>query len=131
MTPDKLRECREALLPCPFCGNAPYFELGKRGNCQLHGEPFQSIIIRCKKSDCPAKPLIAAGDIFNGGEAKAKKEAAKLWNTRADSASIKAFADEVCAELEKILEITGYPERYHAGVARCISIVRRLSGEKR
>ena len=70
------------LKECPFCGSKPFIELGKRGSCQLHGEPYQAIVIRCKKHECPAKPRIEAGDIYNGGEGKAKNEAANIWNTR-------------------------------------------------
>jgi hypothetical protein len=78
------------LLPdnCPFCGSKPFVEQGKRGSCQLHGEPFQSVVIRCKKQECPAKPLIQAGDIFNGGYEKAKAEAVAIWNTRPENSLI-------------------------------------------
>jgi len=70
------------LEKCPFCNSQPYFGLGKKGNCQLHGEPFQSVVIFCKKHECPAKPKVEGGDIYNGGEAKARIEVAKLWNRR-------------------------------------------------
>ena len=76
----------EKLLPkpegCPFCGSQPRIERGKRGSCQLHGEPFQGVVIRCAKHECPVKPKVQAGDIFNGGEEKAKQEAIQIWNTR-------------------------------------------------
>lgn len=71
------------LEPCPFCGSNPHISLGKKGSCQLHGEPFQSVRIHCDKRECLFKPSIQAGDIFNGGKEKATEEAAKLWNTRA------------------------------------------------
>ena len=57
-------------------------DLGKQGSCQLHGEPFQAIQIHCKKHECPAKPRVSAGDIFNGGRPKAEDEAIALWNKR-------------------------------------------------
>lgn len=71
------------LAGCPFCGSRPFFGLGKKGSCQLHGEPFQAVTIYCKKHECPAKPLVSGGDIYNGGEAKARIEVAKMWNKRA------------------------------------------------
>jgi len=73
---------REALEKCPFCGSTTYIDLGKKGSCQLHGEPFQSIIIHCKKHECPAKPKVEGGDIYNGGKEKAIKEVSIKWNTR-------------------------------------------------
>ncbi len=73
---------RQKCKPCPFCGNIPFIDLGKRGNCQLHGEPFQSVIVHCKKSDCAAKPSVQAGDIYNGGKEKAENEAIGVWNRR-------------------------------------------------
>ena len=71
------------LLPCPFCGATPIWGRGKRGSCQLHGEPFQAVTIHCVVA-CPAKPMVSAGDIYNGGEHKARLEAAAIWNKRAD-----------------------------------------------
>lgn len=73
---------RQKCKPCPFCGSIPYIDLGKRGTCQLHGEPFQSVLIHCKKHECPAHPSIAAGDIYNGGKELAEDEAIEKWNTR-------------------------------------------------
>lgn len=70
------------FLGCPFCNSQPFIEDGKRGSCQLHGEPFQPIIIRCKKHECHAKPSISWGDIYNGGRLKAIQEAAQKWNKR-------------------------------------------------
>ncbi len=52
------------LLPCPFCGSRAVIELGKRESCQLHGEPFQGVVIRCKKHECFAKPKIEADKLF-------------------------------------------------------------------
>ena len=80
--PKSISDARKRCLPCPFCGDTPYIDLGKRGTCQLHGEPFQSVIIHCKKHECPAKPSISAGDIYNGGKAQAENDAIKKWNKR-------------------------------------------------
>ena len=68
------------LVPCKCCGSRPFIDKGKRGSCQLHGEPFQAILIVCKKRECAAKPKVEGGDIFNGGEQKAKLEAIDKWN---------------------------------------------------
>jgi hypothetical protein len=67
---------------CSFCGSTPVFELGKRENCQLHGEPYQPMIIKCKNHQCFVKPSTTGGDIFNGGETEARKQVAKQWNKR-------------------------------------------------
>ncbi len=69
-------------LPCPFCGKAPRICLGKKGHCQLHGDPYQAIEVYCFENYCPAKPKVAAGDVYNGGEGKAREEAIALWNRR-------------------------------------------------
>jgi len=76
-------QAREALEPCPFCGGRPRAILGKKGHCQLHGDPFQPVIIQCKNGNCRIKPQVEGGDIFNGGEVRAHNEAAARWNTRA------------------------------------------------
>ena len=73
---------KPAPLPCPFCGSKPIVELGKLTSCQLHGEPSQAVVIRCKSNECRAKPSVSAGDKYNGGEAKARGEAITVWNKR-------------------------------------------------
>ena len=73
------------LLPCPFCGSIPIYSLGKRGSCQMHGDPFQAVIVRCNNSRCPANPRVEAGDVYNGGEAQAKAKASEKWNERGTS----------------------------------------------
>lgn len=78
-----ISSARQKCKICPFCGSIPFVEQGKKGNCQLHGEPFQAVVVHCKKHECPAKPRISAGDIFNGGYEKAADEAISLWNRRA------------------------------------------------
>lgn len=72
----------EKLLPCPFCGRDPQKELGKIEHCSLHGDKSQTMVLRCKGSDCPANPRVEAGNIYNGGRGKALQAAATLWNTR-------------------------------------------------
>lgn len=79
-----LSVARQKCKSCPFCGYAPYVDLGKKGSCQLHGEPFQSVRVYCKNHDCAAKPNIFAGDIYNVGKDKAEDEAISLWNRRAE-----------------------------------------------
>lgn len=76
---------RQKCKTCPFCGSIPYIGLGKQGSCQLHGEPFQSVIVHCKSPVCYARPSISGGDIYNGGKEKAELEAIKIWNRRADN----------------------------------------------
>jgi len=97
-------QAAEVLLKsCPFCGSKPVKELGKRGSCQLHGETYQPIVIRCKRQDCPAKPKIEGGDIYNGAEEKAVRAVSKLWNTRvnaAKDAEIAALRSDLAIERE-------------------------------
>lgn len=69
------------LKPCPFCGGIPRFDLGRREHCQLHGDVSQAVRLYCYH-DCPARPAVIAGDVYNGGLDKAKAEAAALWNKR-------------------------------------------------
>lgn len=75
----------EQVKGCPFCGYRPSINLGKLTGCQLHGEPMQSVVIRCHWDKCPAKPSISAGDIYNGGREKATAEAIAIWNHRTPS----------------------------------------------
>ena len=70
------------LLPCPFCGSNPTIFLGKKSHCQLHGEPMQSVIIECRKC---YQAKTCGGDVYNGGEQKAKFDVAEKWNTRANA----------------------------------------------
>jgi hypothetical protein len=44
---------------------------------------MQPVLIRCANPKCPVKPSFEHGDIFSaGGEARAQREAANIWNTR-------------------------------------------------
>lgn len=77
----------QSILPCPFCGCQPKIKLSKKAHCQLHGEPSQKVVVYCEWKDCQAKPMVEAGDIYNGiGDAIYKKEATaeaiKIWNIR-------------------------------------------------
>ena len=76
------------LKKCPFCGGTPIFQHAKLTHCSLHGDPAQEIIIRCNNNDCVAKPSVRAGDIYNGGEQKARNEAVEKWNVRKDITNI-------------------------------------------
>lgn len=71
------------LKNCPFCGSKPKLFLGKKRSCQLHGNPYQGIIIKCSNPYCIAKDGSEFGDVFDGGEQKARQEAVDKWNTRA------------------------------------------------
>ena len=68
------------LLPCPFCKQKPRVSRGTKGSCQLHGDPYQAMRVVCETRTCPARPQVQAGDIYNGGEPKARLEAITLWN---------------------------------------------------
>ena len=86
------------ILPCPFCGKTPRLEKGKKSFCQLHGEPSQPMIVRCANTSC-CRPQWAAGDVFNGGEEKAKLEVIEKWNTRHISEE-DVEALELCGRIE-------------------------------
>ena len=68
------------LKPCPLCDAKPKIYLGKKKYCQLHGDPYQPVIISCTTSTHSIR--VEAGNIYDGGEDLARKEAAKIWNTR-------------------------------------------------
>jgi hypothetical protein len=70
---------------CPFCGAVPKIEHAKITYCQLHGEPAQEIIVKCKNPDCSSNPSVRAGDVYNGGVDKARQEAISKWNTRKEA----------------------------------------------
>lgn len=107
------------VQPCPFCGSNPRVERGKKGHCSLHGDPFQPIIVRCAAAKCPAKPHVAGGDVFNGGEAGARAAAIARWNTRAPLAAtgdtrawvLSKSVEECAAEIDRL--------RAMASVRRC------------
>lgn len=96
----------EELKPCPFCGSKPVVEQGKVHYCQLHGDPFQAVIIKCKNSGCPARPKVEDGDIHNGGFHQARDKAASSWNNRAPD-----DRDELLEKMADALK-----EFYHCGV---------------
>jgi hypothetical protein len=66
--------------------------LGKKGSCQLHGEPMQSVTLACRMG-CRVRPSVSGGDIFNGGESQARNEVARIWNTRFGTPSTTAAAE--------------------------------------
>lgn len=73
---------KKKILGCPFCGSIPEVGLAKKTYCSLHGDPSQEVFVRCKKHECPARPKVSHGDVYNGGFDNAKKEAIEKWNAR-------------------------------------------------
>lgn len=91
---------RNDLKPCPFCGQLPFWELGKQNSCQLHGEPYQAVVIRCKDVDCWVKPKVEGGDIFNGGEGQARRKVAERWNRQETLTTLRAENERLREALE-------------------------------
>jgi hypothetical protein len=98
---------------CAYCGQKPSFGLTVKRGCQMHGDPIQHVILKCKNVRCPAQPQIKGGDIYLWGEtgdglAKGKRlareEAIRIWNTRADTAILKAKDAEI-SELKEQVEL--------------------------
>lgn len=87
----------KGLLPCPFCGGKPRVDLAKKTFCQLHGEPSQAVKVYCYH-DCPARPSVESGDVFNGGEAKAREQAIAAWNRRAPA----SVPEDVAGVVERL-----------------------------
>ena len=71
---------KEELKSCPFCKGEAKIFLGKLQHCQLHGEPFQYVLIKCKSGYHTCQ--VTGGDVYNGGRELATEEAIKAWNTR-------------------------------------------------
>lgn len=93
-----MTEHTQGLLPCPFCGARPIIREGKKGYCQLHGEPNQGIKVFCPTSGCGAAAGVEAGDIYDNGVDKAKSEAVASWNRRAPALiDLLAVAESVVA----------------------------------
>ena len=85
---------------CPFCKKAPIFGRAKKTSCQMHGEPMQDSLLSCENRDCPAKPSVRGGDIYNGGEHKARLEAVKKWNVCAETRPTVTPTDTVTVSRE-------------------------------
>ncbi len=92
------------LLPCPFCGSTPKIRHGKLGHCQLHGDPFQDIIVKCCNHNCVASPSVKAGDIYNGGLDLARKKAVEKWNIRFNNTHVDLLeaAKDACLMINEI-----------------------------
>ena len=71
----------KVLVACEFSGIKPEIGHAKITHCSLHGDPAQEIFVRCKKHDCPARPKVSAGDVYNGGVEKAREEAILKWSS--------------------------------------------------
>jgi hypothetical protein len=80
----------------------PVTGLAKHHHCQLHGEPSQAVIVRCKTVLCPAKPCVAAGDIYNGGKEKARNEAIAKWNVAIASTELERLTRENAELIETL-----------------------------
>jgi hypothetical protein len=90
----------KALLNCPFCGAKPKLGMGQKGHCQLHGEPFQPVTIKCSNGYCIASGGVSVGDVYNGGHQAANDKARKKWNQRADDNHYKAALEKARQELD-------------------------------
>ncbi len=81
-----LRKDKNGLYSCVFCGGRAAWKLSKTRYCQLHGDPYQDVIVFCdhqkpnysnesnaKRTNCGVRPEVSAGDM---------ERAFELWNTR-------------------------------------------------
>ena len=66
------------LKPCPFCGGEAELYSMKRDKRKVLGIYYMIATIKCKS--CPAKIEVAGQD-----SDRAFKNAAKVWNRRADN----------------------------------------------
>lgn len=76
-------EVTVTTLACGSCGKQPQINRGPLTGCQLHGEPKQSVIVRCANPDCPTQPATKpVGDLYAPlGPKRAIEDAVKAWNT--------------------------------------------------
>jgi hypothetical protein len=65
--PDPSEGARAGLLPCPFCGSAPFVE-----ERRLHGQPCW--VVMCRNNDCGIEVY---GDHF-----ASESDLLAAWNTR-------------------------------------------------
>jgi len=116
------------LRTCPWCGRVPRIQLGKKTNCQLHGDPMQPIVIRCATADCMARPHIETGDVHNGGEDQARAKAIAAWNRRAPMIDP---ADEGLVELIAAAIANARAGRRGApAVSNVLTLIKSISGGK-
>lgn len=93
----------ENIRNCQFCGKKPVFGLTKKTGCQLHGDPVQYVTLGCKFSDCPAKPSVLGGDIYQNGEGKYFEETkVKARNLAIDKWGKTPTTQPACAALEAL-----------------------------
>lgn len=80
----KTYEVTVNILSCGSCGKQPQVNRGPLTGCQLHGEPKQSVIVRCINSECPTQPSTKPiGDLFSAdGPEKTIGKAIDAWNTK-------------------------------------------------
>ena len=98
------------LLPCPFCGAKPHRNMSKVKHDQLHGEPYQDLIVKC--------PHLCAS--MEGGEGTV----IELWNTRA------ILSDPRVKALVEALEvIASHRQKCHEHDADCSHELRTFDQE--
>jgi hypothetical protein len=73
------------LLPCPFCGAAPYLN-------SFNG----SRVVACRNSQCPVTTTALAAD---------RDDAVAKWNERAPAVADAAPASGVIAEAVKLIDV--------------------------
>ena len=91
---------KQELKNC-ICGAGAFWQLGKLRHCQLHGEPYQSVFVKCTNSQCSYE--VEAGDVHNGGQELAFSEAVTVWNTRPEEDRLNARIKELEAGLQHII----------------------------
>jgi hypothetical protein len=84
-----------ALLPCPFCGDAPH--VGP-DDPKREGNAFG--YVECLNSDCPAKPRVEDGEIISDerGSDEYRRAAILRWNTRHTIAPNGGMLNDGCVD---------------------------------
>ncbi len=121
---------------CQFCGKKPVFGLTKKTGCQLHGDPVQYVTLGCKFSDCPAKPSVLGGDIYQNGEGKyfeetkvkARNLAIDKWGrTPTPQPASRTEAECVFTPLESLLRLADVSQNYTGKDADFKNVERTLT----
>jgi len=59
---------KQDLIPCPFCKGKMTRGLGAKTGCQMHGDPIQHVLLKCRNQSCPVKPEMRGDDRYRGSE---------------------------------------------------------------